>query len=415
MNKKSFCPRFIYIPTLFVLCLLLNSPVHAQQTNYSTRATVDLYADLETAKKLPCGQRDEAIKIGKVIIERFDDGELNNQTNKQVIDWAKKEIFVIEEEDKACRIENSLDPLYANYKIAKKSPCGERNKAIVIGKRIIELYADDADNRAVVDFIRQDVPKIEEQDRICERNARYDNSYKAKNWRGFFAVSKEIIEEEGDSRRALDVMLTLTSVGLKITAYDKSNAYNSETIYYAKKAIELIESGVRTKTRWGNFEPYESREKALGWLNYTIGYISYFRFKENKKAIPYFYRAAQYDMEFKYDAFIYQAVAIYYFDKEAVLASSLAVNDFITKANAAAANPFDDGFGYTEKETAKRNEIAALHKNLVNLYNMRYNHEQGENVNDLADYIQKIINRPLIDPSAKIYGKKSTQAQIKTQ
>lgn len=415
MNKKSFCPRFIYIPTLFVLCFLINSSVHAQQTNYSTRATVDLYADLETAKKLPCGQRDEAIKIGKVIIERFDDGELNNQTNKQVIDWAKKEIFVIEEEDKACRLENSLDTLYENYKTAKKSPCGERNKAIAIGKRIIELYADDADNKTVIDFIRYDIPKIEEADRICRRDNSYNQNYKAKNWSGFFAVSKEIIEEEGDSRLALDVMLTLTSVGLKITAYDKSNAYNSETVYYAKKAIELIEAGVRTKARWGVFEPYESREKALGWLNYTIGYISYFRFNENKKAIPYFYQAAQYDMEFKYDAFIYQAVAIYYFDKEAVLASSLAVNDFIVKANNAVNNPFDDGFGNTSKETAKQNEITALHKNLVNLYNMRYNLEQGENVNDLADYIQKIINRPLIDPSAKIYGKKSTQAQIGTQ
>ena len=40
------------------------------------------------------------------------------------------------------------------------------------------------------------VPKIEEAERICQRNARYDSSYKAKNWRGFFAVSKEIIDEE---------------------------------------------------------------------------------------------------------------------------------------------------------------------------------------------------------------------------
>ncbi len=299
MNKKSFCPHFIVITRLFVLCLLLIAPIQAQQTNYSTRSTVDLYTDLETAKKLPCGQRDEAIKIGKIIIERFDDGELNNQTNKQVIDWAKKEIFVIEEEDKACRIENSLDTLYENYKTAKKSPCGERNRAIVIGKRIIELYADSEVNQVFIEFIRKDIPKIEEADRICNRNNSYDRSYKAKNWRGFFAVSKEIIAEEGDSRLALDVMLTLTSVGLKITAYDKSNTYNSETVYYAKKAIELIEAGVRTQARWGIYEPYESREKTLGWLNYTIGYISYFRLKENKKAIPYFYQAAQYDMEFK--------------------------------------------------------------------------------------------------------------------
>ena len=94
--------------------------------------------------------------------------------------------------------------------------------------------------------------------------------------------------------------------------------------------------------------------------------------------------------------------------------SSLAVNDFINKANTAA-NPFDDGFGVTVKEIAQKNEIAALYKNLVDLYNMRYNLEQGENVTGLADYVQKIINRPLIDPSAKIYRKRSTQALNGTQ
>jgi len=414
MNKKSFCPRLIVFPTLFVLCLFLNLPVQAQKINYSTRSTSDLYNDLVAARKLPCGQRDEAITIAKVLIERFDDGELKNQTNKQAVDWAKKQISVIQEEDSACRLENSLETLYENYKIAKKSPCGERNKAILIGKRTIDSYADDAPNQPLIEFIRKDIAKIEEQDRLCERNNSYDRNYKNKNWGGFFAVSKEIIEAEGDSRLALDVMLTFVSAGLNMTAYDKINTYNSETVAYAKKAIDLIESGVRTQAQWGIYEPFETREKALGWLNYTIGYISYFRLKENKKAIPYFYQAAQYNMEFKYDAFIYQAVAIYYFDKEAVMASSLAVNEFITKANTAA-NPFDDGFGVTAKEIAKKNEIAALYKNLVDLYNMRYNLERTENVTSLADYVQKIINRPLIDPSAKIYRKKSTQAQIRTQ
>jgi hypothetical protein len=89
MNSKSFYPRFINILMLFVVCFLFNLPIRAQQINYSAKTTIDLYANFETAKKFPCGQRDEAIAIGKVIIERFDDGELKNETNKRVIDWAK--------------------------------------------------------------------------------------------------------------------------------------------------------------------------------------------------------------------------------------------------------------------------------------------------------------------------------------
>jgi hypothetical protein len=413
MNKKSFRPRFIYILTLFGLCFLLNAPVHAQKDTLTAEMLAESYNAYKTAKKEPCGKRDEAIRIGRELVEKFKDADFRDPYNP-VVEFVKKDTARIEAEDKACKEENSLANLYEKYKAAKKSSCGERGEAIRIGKQIIELYGDDADNPAVVEFIRKDIPKIEEQERICKRNARYDQNYKAKNWRGFFAVSKEIIDEEGDSRLALDVMLTFVSVGLNVTAYEKTNAYNSDTVTYAKKAIELIESGVRTQRSWGIYEPYETKTKALGWLNYTIAYISYFRLRENKKAIPYFYRAAQYDMEFKNDAFVYQAIAIYYFDKEAVMASSLAVNDFITKANTAA-NPFDDGFGVTAKETAKQNERVVLYKKLVDLYNMRYNLEPTENVNDLADYIQKIINRPLIDPSAKIYRRKTVQAQNTTQ
>ena len=257
MNIKTFRPRLSRILMLFALSFLFNLLTQAQQINYSARSTNDLYNDFEVAQKLPCGKRDEAIVIGKEIIKRFDDGELNNQTNKQVVDWAKKEIFVIEEEDKACRIENSLDTLYANYKTAKKLPCGDRTEAILIGKRIIEEFSDDTLNRDVIDYVKKDSEKTVEQDRKCKRDQSYNKSYKNKNWGEFFAISKQIITEEGDNPIALDVMLTLVSVGSNLTIQYKNDTYNSDTVFFAKKAIELIENGTKTQARWGVFQPYE--------------------------------------------------------------------------------------------------------------------------------------------------------------
>src|SRR5262249_23639679 len=146
---------------------------------------------------------------------------------------------------------------------------------------------------------------------------------------------------------------------------------------------------------------------------YTIGYISYFRFKEDKKAFPYFYKATQYNSEFKNDAFIYQAAAIHYFDQEAVMVSSLTINDFITKA---VNSPFQLADSTNNRaEKAANIELSNLYKNLVNLYNLRYNLEPNENVTGLADYIQKLIERPLIDPSARIRRKPWVETRNRPQ
>jgi hypothetical protein len=382
------------------LCLSFNNSTYSQQNNNPEKSLADLFEEFKPTQKLPCGQRDEAIRIAKEIIVRFAD----DKVNKDVIDLIKKRLPVLEEEEKQCKSENSLEVLFEDFKIANKSACGQRSKAIYIGKQILDLYSNDELNKDALEFVRNRIVKIENEDRKCTQFKRYDESYKAKNWREFLAVSKEIIVENSNSSLSLDVMLTFVSVAHKLTAYKNDDSYDDDTVSYAKRAIELIESGKSSKLRWGIYEPYNTRENTLGWLNYIVGYISYFRFKENKKAIPYFYKATKYNNEFKYDAFVYQAVAIYYFDKEAVTASSLTINDFISKASNISGSVAEGTNNLTE-ESAKKDELATLYRQLVNLYNLRYNLDPNENANSLADYIEKLINRKLIDPSAEVAGK----------
>jgi hypothetical protein len=410
MDKKSFRPCFVNIPALFVLCLLLFTSARAQQNDDSEKSLGDLFEDFKTTRKLPCGQRDEALRVGRLIVEKYSHDEIN----KDVIAYVQKLIPQIEALDKVCKDEFSLENLYARFTVTLKAPCGDRFDAVRFGKTLLQRYEDDVQNREVIEYVRKKLEPIEKEDRICRLKARYDNAYKTKYWNEFFVVSKEIIAEEGDKPLALDVILTLVSVGFDLTAYEKDDFYNADTVSYAQKAIELIENGTKTQACWGIFECYENREKALGWLNYTIGYISYFRLKGDKKAIPYFYKAARYEMEFKDDAFVYQAVAIYYFDKEASMASSLDINSFITKAQSIA-NPIDGTADNLWDEAAKNKEIVALYKNLVNLYNLHYNLAESENAPDLANYIQKLISRPLIDPSAKIRRKPKPSRIYRTQ
>jgi hypothetical protein len=470
MVNKSFRPCFICLLTLLVGCLFLNAPAPAQQINNSEKSATNLYEEYKKYEILPCGQRAEAVRLGRMILEqyqlakdfgssfktrhstleaeevrctgKFDGkslGELFDEfktaltqscgerveavrlgkeivekfsddlLNKDAVYYVRQKTPLIEAEDKKCREADSLEALFDDFKIQRRRPCGERSAAIQTGRKILEYHRDDKENQEVILFVEKDLAVLEKADPICARNARYNLLYKQKNWRGFLTHSKVIISEEGDTPLALDVMLTFVAVAHKLSAYQGDNSFNTDAVNYAKKALELIEAGVKTQSSWGVFEPYETKDKALGWLNYSIGYISYFRQKEGKKAIPYFYKATQFGGEFKYDAFVYQAVAIHYFEKKAVTPSSLTINDFITKAN---------NLGLAEDttvaadETAKNNEIAELYKQLVNLYNLRYNLADGENVNSLTDYIEKIINRPLIDPAtSETKGKTSTQAK----
>ncbi len=461
MANKTCCPRFLYSIALIFFCLLLNATADAQVKAGAPVSLASLVARFRTIAKLPCGQRDEATRVGEAIVSRFGRDRANfntvqsviqqlaviekqeaqcrtnlsnksllqlyeefktasteacgereqalrlgkevidrfsaDQLNKIAIDYVKKQFSIIEAEEKVCREANSLEALFEDYKILRKAPCGDRSKAVSVGEQILTLHSEDPDNPEVITYVVNDVPKIKNDDRICQRSDRYNQAYKSADWLRFFAISKEIIEEEGDSPLALDVMLTLVRVGYTLTAYRRNDSYTAETFNFAKKALELIDSGVRTGTRWGVFEPFGTKDKAQAWLNYIAGYVSYFRLKENTKAIPFFYRATQYDSEFKFNAFVYQAVAIHYFEKEAVTPSSLTINDFIVKATSL--GEIDDP-GFTEEEAAKNRESGMLYRQLVNLYNMRYNLAPNENATDLTDYILKLINRPLIDTAS---------------
>ena len=468
MSKKTFRLRFLNIPTLVFCCLLLSLQNFAQQNKPVEKSFADFYEEFNRAKSLPCGTRDEAIRAGREIVRKFgartaqyplvvyvkdmipfleveeeickknlpasdtaihdrfletkkapcgqrDEAlrlakylviKLNpSETSPEFIGYLKKQIQIIEEEDNKCKENNSLETLFEIFRTARKAGCGKRAQALGVGKKILELHGADELNQEIIRYVEKEIPKIEREDYTCQRNELYNEAYRTKNWRLFFAVSKRIITEEGDSPMSLDVMLTWAAVGHRLTAYTDENFYNTDTVFYAKKAIELIEAGTETQARWGFFEQFKSKENALGWLHYIVGYIGYFRLGEDKKAIPYFYKSTRYKTEFKYDAFIYHAVAIYYFDREATTASNLTINEFIFRATTLV-NPAGERTGNTFGDASADDEIIRLHKNLVNLYNLRYNLTENETIGDLADYIQKLINRPLIDPSAGVKKRK---------
>lgn len=152
-----------------------------------------------------------------------------------------------------------------------------------------------------------------------------------------YASGKEIVALNNDF--LLDVLLVLGSVG-----YDQASAtpavdtYNNDTIEYAKMAIQKLESNATSKTggygvygysykndKLANGKPNPSgyadgKANALGAMNYNIGYIMYYRQgKDNpakkKEALPYFYKATQYNSYSKKNPTVYQAIGAWYLDE----------------------------------------------------------------------------------------------------
>jgi hypothetical protein len=357
MNKKSFRQRLVYILNLFAACLLLIVSANAQ------------------------GQGN--------------DRQLDDEVGGQ---------------------------LYSKFKTAKALPCGQRDEAIKIGKEIIEKYGDDKDNKSVIDFVRQDIPKIEQADRICRRNNRYDNAYKSKNWNDFFLLSKEIIAEEGDTPLALDVILTLVSFGYDRAAVEKIDIYNSDTLNFAHLAIQRIEAGQKSKTaRWGVFVPFISKENALCWMNYIIGWQMYYKLNRKKEALVYLYKSTQIGSEKKNDISIYTNIGTYYLDESIRLSaeqkeklkSNSNVETEETKALLALARGMADramdAFGRAYKSavyTKQKELIDALRKTLNDLYLFRFQP-------DIDKYIKDLITQPMPDPTTRVEPVSEDPIEIK--
>ena len=79
---------------------------------------------------------------------------------------------------------------------------------------------------------------------------------------------------------------------------------------------------------------YKTKENALGWLNYTIGYITYFDKGDKKGALPFLYKAAYNGVDTKKLPQIYGILGDFYFDEVKRLGEEIRVKT--VAANAAA-------------------------------------------------------------------------------
>lgn len=253
---------------------------------------------------------------------------------------------------------------------------------------------------------------------------RFDTSINPKtlNIDNAFSSGRDFLAANPDN---LDAIISLATIGadnaFSATPNDK---YNADTVSNAKMAIQKIEAG-KTSDNYGFYtyvyktQKYpDGKSNALAWMNYYIGYIMYYRQNQKQAALPYLYKATQYNSGAKDNFRVYENIGDWYVseytrlnkDRETKLAANNnQENDEIKGIIAQikgyaerAADVYSRAAKLAAADTAvskeKKDALLTLAKQF---YGVRYNDDVA-NSNGYDAYAAALATKPLVDPTTPI-------------
>ena len=319
--------------------------------------------------------------------------------------------------------------LYKKYTDNYGGTLPQMEIAIEAGKQYIEKYGANEDDKDQVNYLKGAIPKLEETVKKIKANNikkdrfnRFDTAVKSNKIADIFSVGKEIIANEpADSAIAFDATIFLASLGYD-QAVKKDDTYNNETINFAKTVIQKVESG-QTSENFGAYQyQYKNKEypdgknNTLGWMNYSIGYIMYYRQDKVKDSLTYFYKATQLNSATKGFSDIYRIFGLWYLeealriDKDR-LAKIAAANNKDTDETLALlalqkgyADRSIDAYARAYNIASAKGSIAtkeykdALYSRLQDLFKFRFD----DKITGIDAYVSTVKNKPMPDPATPV-------------
>jgi tetratricopeptide (TPR) repeat protein len=209
-------------------------------------------------------------------------------------------------------------------------------------------------------------------------------------------VAKEILADEPDNVAAY---IALGYGGYALAVSTKSESGNADAIGYAKKAIQLIESG-KAPESW---LPFKSKDDALGYLYYSVGFLE--RTSNPTEALTYFIKAAQFDSEIKKNPQTYAFIAVAYENEYAKQSAEYEVKhkgkDETPESKLAIANinqlvdriidALARAVAVSGTDAAAQQQKAQWLARLTELYKFRHNQSDA----GLSDLIASVLSKPL--------------------
>lgn len=317
--------------------------------------------------------------------------------------------------------------VYAKFTENYKSDDVAKIQTAVAGaKEYIQKYAScEGEDPTIPNYLKKAYPKLEEKVAVIKNNDadkalynRFNDAVKGDvNASQAFKAGEDILAKDD----TLDLRLVLASIGFDEAVKEPpNNTLNNKTIDYAESAIQKIKSGETSKKDWGaykwiykNNDYADGKSNALGWMNYTIGYIKFFRQGKKEEALPYLYEATKYNSGTKKDPFVYQTLGKHYLDKTKELAAKYTEevkknnNEETDEAKRLfglqkayadrAVDSYARAYSYAKMGTDKA-YADGLYKTLEGLYTFR---NDGK-ADGLEGYVAGINNRTMPDPASEV-------------
>lgn len=321
--------------------------------------------------------------------------------------------------------QDNLEECQAIYQKFLAQRANEWAAAVATGKEYLQKCSNLPGQEQVKDYVTAQIPKLEDkiaQKKIADMEARFNKALKANNADEIIAAAKDLINL--NRPYSLDLMLDIASVGFdKASENPAVDKYNSDSINFAKTALQKMGEGKTSGNadKYGFYAEYKNatcadgKTNAIGWMNYSIGFITYNRLKQTKDALPYLYKASQVGCETKTLPEGYRMIAAWYLDELIKLNNRYKE---ITKANGDKEN--DESLallgmikGYAERAldayaraykiaSASKTATAAykdsLLKRVKEMHGIRYDGDTTK----VDAYLSTVSDKPFVDPTTPV-------------
>ncbi len=173
----------------------------------------------------------------------------------------------------------------ANYKVFRETLKTDQPKAYEAAKKYLGCPAatPTEGETKIVEYLTRWTKLYEEG---LKKNQLTEALYNTKKYEEAFKIGREILAVEPEYVKGL---VDLGSNGYLVAPL-KNDQLNTEAVQYARKALQLLESG-KTLTDWG---PLQNKDVATAYLNYTIGALTVE--KDPTTALKNLLKAAQFEI-----------------------------------------------------------------------------------------------------------------------
>jgi tetratricopeptide (TPR) repeat protein len=243
-------------------------------------------------------------------------------------------------------------------------------------------------------YLKQWIAAFEKDER---QDALLRAIYGEKNYAAGYGSAKQVLTDDPEDVKAL---IALGYGGYMATTTAKNEAFNADSVRYAQRAIQLLESG-KAPDSW---EPFKNKDDALASLYYAIGFLELKAKPE--ESIGRFLKVSQLDSDLKKTPSTYYLLAVAYeqgpfkrlsadytrrFANQPETPESKAALDNVNKVMDRIIDAYARAVALAGSDPQHQASKAEWTKRLTDLYKFRHENSDA----GLAEFIAGVLAKPL--------------------